>query len=172
MTSSNPVSSDLVSSVKEELKPMNSRIGELHGLRSEQFRRIQSLKLDLQNWRSKVETQAKIYSNELVELKNALNIIEAGQLQPEFQDSITSLQQQQKDATASLRNLGLQDASRDEKAVQEQKINEESAQDIKIEPDNAEISSEENDAEDLVNERNKQGAEISPANAKGEEANN
>lgn len=66
------------------------------------------MKQDLQNWRSKLDTQVKSYRNELTELRKSLNI-EVGQLRSEFQDLRTTLQQQQEDVTASLRNLGLQD---------------------------------------------------------------
>ncbi|OIW21632.1 hypothetical protein TanjilG_06790 [Lupinus angustifolius] len=45
---------------------------------------------------------------ELSELKKTLNV-EVEQLRTEFEDLRTTLQQQQQDVTASLRNLGLQE---------------------------------------------------------------
>lgn len=57
-----------------------------------------------------MDTQVKVYRDELSELKKTLNV-EVDQLRTEFQDLRTTLQQQQEDVTASLRNLGLQDVS-------------------------------------------------------------
>lgn len=70
--------------------------------------KLQNLKQDLQDWRSKLDCQVKTYSEELAELKNSLNT-EVEQLRSEFQELRTTLQQQQEDVTASLKNLGLQD---------------------------------------------------------------
>uniref|UniRef100_I1MGK9 Uncharacterized protein n=1 Tax=Glycine max TaxID=3847 RepID=I1MGK9_SOYBN len=105
----NPDSS-LPLSIKENVTPITSKIAELNESRSELLGRVQSLKQDLQSWRSKLDTQVKVYRDELSELKKTLNV-EVDQLRAEFQDLRTTLQQQQEDVTASLRNLGLQDAS-------------------------------------------------------------
>ncbi|KAG5241490.1 CAP-Gly domain-containing linker protein [Salix suchowensis] len=59
---------------------------------------------------------------ELSELKKSLNV-EVVQLRTEFQELKNTLQQQQEDVTASLRNLGLQDnPSDDAKEAQEPKV--------------------------------------------------
>ncbi|KAF9673351.1 hypothetical protein SADUNF_Sadunf10G0014900 [Salix dunnii] len=77
---------------------------------------------DLQSWRSKLDTQVKIYRDELSELKKSLNV-EVVQLRTEFQELKNTLQQQQEDVTASLRNLGLQDSPDDDvKEAQEPKV--------------------------------------------------
>ncbi|KAF5736981.1 hypothetical protein HS088_TW14G01136 [Tripterygium wilfordii] len=65
---------------------------------------------DLQNWRSKLDTQVKVYREELSELKVSLNA-EVEQLRSEFQELRGTLHHQQEDVTASLRNLGLKDVS-------------------------------------------------------------
>lgn len=57
-----------------------------------------------------MDSQVKTYREELSELKKSLNV-EVEQLRSEFQDLRTTLQQQQEDVTASLKNLGLQDGS-------------------------------------------------------------
>ncbi|KAL5097998.1 hypothetical protein RYX36_002325 [Vicia faba] len=106
-------------STKENITPISSKIAELNESRSELLGRIQSLKQDLQGWRSKLDTQVKVYRDELTVLKKTLNV-EVEQLRTEFQDLRTTLQQQQEDVTASLRNLGLQDASGDVKQAQSQ----------------------------------------------------
>ncbi|KAF8030726.1 hypothetical protein BT93_D0035 [Corymbia citriodora subsp. variegata] len=103
-----------LSSRKENITPVSSKITELNESRSELLTRIQSLKQDLQGWRSKLDTQVKIYKDELSELKKSLNV-EVEQLRSEFQELRTTLQQQQEDVTSSLRNLGLQDVSGDTK---------------------------------------------------------
>ncbi|KAK3441058.1 uncharacterized protein LOC104426154 [Eucalyptus grandis] len=103
-----------LSSRKENITPMSSKIAELNESRSELLTRIQSLKQDLQGWRSKLDTQVKIYKDELSELKKSLNV-EVEQLRSEFKELRTTLQQQQEDVTTSLRNLGLQDVSGDTK---------------------------------------------------------
>lgn len=95
---------------KENITPVGSKIAELNESRAELLNRIQGLKQDLQNWRSKLDTQVKIYRDELTDLKKTLNV-EVEQLRSEFQELRTTLHQQQEDVTASLRNLGLQDAS-------------------------------------------------------------
>ncbi|XP_010259642.1 PREDICTED: uncharacterized protein LOC104598988 isoform X4 [Nelumbo nucifera] len=63
-----------LSSKKENMTPISSRIAELNESRSELLSRIQGLKQDLQNWRSKLDTQVKIYRDELSELKKSLNV--------------------------------------------------------------------------------------------------
>ncbi|KAJ4957062.1 hypothetical protein NE237_013845 [Protea cynaroides] len=103
-----------LSSKKENVTPISSKIAELSESRSELLTRIQGLKLDLQNWRSKLDTQVKTYRDELSELKKSLNV-EVDQLRSEFQDLRTTLQQQHEDVAASLRNLELQDLSEDAK---------------------------------------------------------
>ncbi|KAK7354807.1 hypothetical protein VNO80_20303 [Phaseolus coccineus] len=113
-----------LSTKKENITPVTSKIAELNESRSELLGRIQSLKQDLQSWRSKLDTQVKVYRDELSELKKTLNV-EVDQLRVEFQDLRATLQQQQEDVTASLRNLGLQDASDVKHApAQETKIEE------------------------------------------------
>ncbi|XP_019439301.1 PREDICTED: uncharacterized protein LOC109345007 [Lupinus angustifolius] len=99
-----------LSTKKENITHVSSKIAELNESRSELLGRIQSLKQDLQGWRSKLDTQVKVYRDELSDLKKTLNV-EVEQLRTEFQDLRTTLQQQQEDVTASLRNLGLQDVS-------------------------------------------------------------
>ncbi|XP_061370572.1 uncharacterized protein LOC133313242 [Gastrolobium bilobum] len=106
-----------LSTNKENITPISSKISELNESRSELLGRIQSLKQDLQSWGSKLDTQVKVYRDELSELKKTLNV-EVDQLRAEFQDLRTTLQQQQEDVTASLRNLGLQDVSGDVQQVQ------------------------------------------------------
>ncbi|XP_059630435.1 uncharacterized protein LOC132273497 [Cornus florida] len=109
-TSSVPAVAPPLSSKKENITPMSSKISELSESRAELLNRIQGLKQDLQSWRSKLDTQVKTYRNELSEVKKSLNV-EVEQLRYDFQQLKTTLQQQQEDVTASLRNLGLQDVS-------------------------------------------------------------
>ncbi|XP_012487509.1 uncharacterized protein LOC105800754 [Gossypium raimondii] len=104
-----PISAPLAPK-KENNTPVGSKIAELNESRAELLSRIQGLKLDLQNWRSKLDTQVKIYRDELTDLKKTLNV-EVDQLRTEFQDLRNTLHQQHEDVTASLRNLGLQDVS-------------------------------------------------------------
>ncbi|GLT79404.1 hypothetical protein SLA2020_508940 [Shorea laevis] len=99
---------------KENSTPIGSKIAELNESRAELLNRIQGLKQDLQNWRSKLDIQVKIYSDELTELKKTLNV-EVEHLRSEFQELRNTLHRQQEDVTASLRNLGLQDVSEDAK---------------------------------------------------------
>ncbi|KAF8392600.1 hypothetical protein HHK36_022946 [Tetracentron sinense] len=117
---------------KENLTPIGSKIAELSESRSELLTRIQGLKQDLQSWRSKLDTQVKIYRDvgdsffaviELSELKKSLNV-EVEQLRSEFQELRTTLQQQQDDVSTSLRNLGLQDqdVSEDANGTQNPKV--------------------------------------------------
>lgn len=121
MASSSPSPSlpqaDPLSSKKENITPIGSKIVELNESRAELLNRIQGLKQDLQSWRSKLDTQVKVYRDELSELKKSLNV-EVEQLRTEFQELRTTLQQQQEDVTSSLKNLGLQDASTDVKEAQ------------------------------------------------------
>ncbi|KAG8484672.1 hypothetical protein CXB51_023883 [Gossypium anomalum] len=86
---------------KENNTQVGSKIAELNESRAELLSRIQGLKLDLQNWRSKLDTQVKIYRDEFQDLRNTLH-------------------QQHEDVTASLRNLGLQDVSEGVKDGEEQ----------------------------------------------------
>ncbi|KAK7303795.1 hypothetical protein RJT34_14712 [Clitoria ternatea] len=138
-----PDSSLPLSTKKENITPISSKIAELNESRSELLGRIQSLKLDLQGWRSKLDTQVKVYRDELSELKKTLNV-EVDQLRAEFQDLRTTLQQQQEDVTASLRNLGLQDVSGDVKQAQslEAKIEEidKEEQQVLPEEDNSKVA--------------------------------
>ncbi|KAA8527462.1 hypothetical protein F0562_034823 [Nyssa sinensis] len=99
-----------LSSKKENITPINSKISELSESRADLLNRIQGLKQDLQNWRSKLDTQVKTYRDDLSELKKSLNV-EVEQLRSEFQELRTTLQQQQEDVAASLKNFGLQDVS-------------------------------------------------------------
>ncbi|VFQ79253.1 unnamed protein product [Cuscuta campestris] len=101
----------------ENAVPVSAKIAELSESRQELLSRIQNLKQDLQSWRSKLDTQVKVYrdfvlriSQELSELKKSLNG-EVDQLRSDFQLLKSTLQQQQEDVTASLRNLGLQDVA-------------------------------------------------------------
>ncbi|KAL9314831.1 hypothetical protein ACSQ67_020283 [Phaseolus vulgaris] len=50
-----------LSTKKENITPVTSKIAELNESRSELLGRIQSLKQDLQSWRSKLDTQVKVY---------------------------------------------------------------------------------------------------------------
>ncbi|XP_028097393.1 uncharacterized protein LOC114297201 isoform X2 [Camellia sinensis] len=63
-----------LSSKKENITPINSKIAELSESRQELLGRIQGLKQDLQGWRSKLDTQVKVYRDELSELKKSLNV--------------------------------------------------------------------------------------------------
>ncbi|GKV31502.1 hypothetical protein SLEP1_g40188 [Rubroshorea leprosula] len=117
-----PVSAPLAPK-KENITPIGSKIAELNESRAEVLNRIQGLKQDLQNWRSKLDTQVKIYSDELTELKKTLNV-EVEHLRSEFQELRNTLHQQQEDVTASLRNLGLQDVSGDAKDTDNKKVEE------------------------------------------------
>ncbi|KAB2014914.1 hypothetical protein ERO13_D09G240400v2 [Gossypium hirsutum] len=113
-----PISAPLAPK-KENNTPVGSKIAELNESRAELLSRIQGLKMDLQNWRSKLDTQVKIYRDELTDLKKTLNV-EVDQLRTEFQDLRNTLHQQHEDVTASLRNLGLQDVSEGVKDGEEQ----------------------------------------------------
>ncbi|KAI5650736.1 hypothetical protein M9H77_36741 [Catharanthus roseus] len=100
---------------KENVTPITPKLAELNESRQELLSRIQNLKQDLQSWRSKLDSQVKTYrdfyvTQELSDLKKSLNV-EVEQLRTEFQELRTTLQQQQEDVTASLKNLGLQEAS-------------------------------------------------------------
>ncbi|XP_035548424.1 uncharacterized protein LOC108995007 isoform X2 [Juglans regia] len=119
-----------LSSKKENITPFGSKIAELNESRADLLNRIQGLKqvtlsnafsvgtMDLQNWRSKLDTQVMIYRDELSDLKKSLNV-EVEQLRSEFQELRTTLQQQQQeDVTSSLRNLG--DVTTDAKNAQAQ----------------------------------------------------
>ncbi|KAM0984947.1 hypothetical protein ACFX14_012417 [Malus domestica] len=116
--SSIPSTPPPLSSSKENVTPIGSKLAELNESRSELLGRIQGLKQDLQSWRSNLDTQVKVYHDELSELKKSLNT-EVDQLRSEFQDLRTTLQQQQEDVTTSLRNLGLQDVSGEKKEAQD-----------------------------------------------------
>ncbi|EYU43013.1 hypothetical protein MIMGU_mgv1a016866mg [Erythranthe guttata] len=76
----------------------DSKIAELTESRQELLGRIQNLKQDLQNWRTKLDGQVKVYRDELSQLKQSLTT-EVEQLRTEFQDLRTTLQQQQEDVT-------------------------------------------------------------------------
>uniref|UniRef100_A0A0E0I5I0 Uncharacterized protein n=1 Tax=Oryza nivara TaxID=4536 RepID=A0A0E0I5I0_ORYNI len=52
---------------------LDARIKELTSSQGELLDRIQKLKLEVQNWRSNLETQVKTSQNELLELKKGLN---------------------------------------------------------------------------------------------------
>ncbi|KAA8548923.1 hypothetical protein F0562_000607 [Nyssa sinensis] len=110
-----------LSSKKENIIPINSKIAELSESRAELLNRIQGLKQDLQSWRSKLDTQVKVYRNDLAELKKSLNV-EVEQLRSEFQELRTTLQQQQEDVAANLKNLGLQDVSGEVKEAEASKV--------------------------------------------------
>ncbi|CAN0918135.1 hypothetical protein LINGRAHAP2_LOCUS30696 [Linum grandiflorum] len=98
---------------KQNTTPIGSKIVELNESRTELQIRIQGLKQDLQSWRSKLDTQVKIYREELTDLKKSLND-EVEQLRTEFQELRTTLQQQQDDISSSLKNLGPLDAAVEE----------------------------------------------------------
>ncbi|KAH9683424.1 Uveal autoantigen with coiled-coil/ankyrin [Citrus sinensis] len=49
-------------------------VPELNESRAELLNRIQGLKQDLQNWRSKLDTQVKIYRDELTDMKKTLSV--------------------------------------------------------------------------------------------------
>ncbi|XP_009343992.1 putative transcription factor kapC [Pyrus x bretschneideri] len=113
-----PAPAPPLSSSKENVTPIGSKLAELNESRSELLVRIQGLKQDLQSWRLKLDTQVKVYRDELSELKKSLST-EVDQLRSEFQELRTTLQQQQEDVTTSLRNLGLQDVSGEKKEAQD-----------------------------------------------------
>eukprot|EP00262_Sarcandra_glabra_P010960 TRINITY_DN26666_c0_g1_i1.p1 TRINITY_DN26666_c0_g1~~TRINITY_DN26666_c0_g1_i1.p1 ORF type:complete len:152 (-),score=34.61 TRINITY_DN26666_c0_g1_i1:209-664(-) len=115
-----PIAAAPLSSRKENVTPISSKIADLNESKSELLTRIQGLKQDLQSWRSKLDTQVKVYRDELSDLKKSLNV-EVEQLRSEFQELRSTLQQQQDDVTASLKNLGLQDGSEDGKEIQNSK---------------------------------------------------
>ncbi|KAL5197400.1 hypothetical protein ABZP36_000912 [Zizania latifolia] len=52
---------------------LDARIKELTSSQGELLDRIQRLKLDVQNWRSNLETKVKTSQNELLELKKGLS---------------------------------------------------------------------------------------------------
>ncbi|XP_039058341.1 uncharacterized protein LOC120201878 isoform X1 [Hibiscus syriacus] len=106
---------------KENTTPVGSKIAELKESRTELLNRIQGLKQYLKNWRSKLDTQVKIYCDELTDLKKTLNV-EVEQLHTEFQELRNTLHQQQDDVTASLRNLGPQDVSEGAKEAEDCKV--------------------------------------------------
>ncbi|KAL9260335.1 hypothetical protein AKJ16_DCAP04308 [Drosera capensis] len=112
--------SDPISLAKENLKPMNGRLKELQESRAELMYRLQSLKQDLHNWKSKLDTHVKIYRDELSEVKKSLND-EVEQLRSDFQGLRTTLQQQHEDLIFSLRNAGLEAALRNEQMTGEHK---------------------------------------------------
>ncbi|GER30595.1 Sec-independent protein translocase protein TatB [Striga asiatica] len=91
---------------KENVAPITPKIAELAESRKELLGRIQNLKQDLQNWRMKLDTQVKVYHDELSELKKSLNT-EVEQLRTEFQELRTTLQQQQEDVSSNLKSLGV-----------------------------------------------------------------
>ncbi|CAL9772556.1 unnamed protein product [Musa acuminata subsp. burmannicoides] len=97
------------STKQDDLQPVAAKVAELNESQSELLERLQGLKQDLQNWRSKLDTQVKTYKDELSELKSRLNT-DLDQLRSDFKDLKTTLQKQQEEVTASLRNLGLNDA--------------------------------------------------------------
>ncbi|KAJ8470419.1 hypothetical protein OPV22_024762 [Ensete ventricosum] len=97
------------STKQDDLQPVAAKVAELNESQSELLARLQGLKQDLQNWRGKLDTQVKTYKDELSELKSRLNT-DLGQLRSDFKDLKTTLQKQQEEVTASLRNLGLNDA--------------------------------------------------------------
>ncbi|XP_010921807.1 uncharacterized protein [Elaeis guineensis] len=99
----------LPSPPKVQFQPLGDRITELNESQSELLLKLQGLKQDLQNWRSKLDTQVKLYKDELSDLKKALNT-ELGQLRSEFTELRTTLQMQQDDVTLGLKNLVIQDA--------------------------------------------------------------
>ncbi|XP_031496530.1 uncharacterized protein LOC116261801 isoform X2 [Nymphaea colorata] len=96
------------SSSKENLAPLTSRIAELKESKADLLGRIQGLKKDLQDWRSKLDTQVKTYREELTDLKKTL-IVEVEQLKSEFQELRNTLQQQQDDVANSLNNLTMKE---------------------------------------------------------------
>ncbi|XP_010269489.1 PREDICTED: uncharacterized protein LOC104606128 isoform X2 [Nelumbo nucifera] len=124
MANSEPASLAVCSTVspltskKENMTPIGSKISELNESRSELLSRIQGLKQDLQNWRSKLDTQVKIYRDELSELKKSLNV------------EVEQLRSQQEDVAANLRNLGLQDMSEVAKETKTPEAEENKAEEI------------------------------------------
>ncbi|XP_027119718.1 uncharacterized protein [Coffea arabica] len=129
-------------SAKKENVPVTPKLAELNESRQELLNRIQNLKQDLQSWRSKLDTQVKVYRDELLELKKSLNV-EVDQLRSEFQGLRTTLRQQQEDVTASLKNLGLQDVPVENKETVAPKIEvkDEKDQDLPKEENKEEVNS-------------------------------
>ncbi|KAK8954618.1 hypothetical protein KSP39_PZI002714 [Platanthera zijinensis] len=95
---------------RDDPHPMASKIAELNVSQSELMNKLQGLKQDLQDWRSKLDTQVKTYKEELTDLKMTLNT-DLDQLKSGFQELRIALQQQQEDISDSLRDLGLEDFS-------------------------------------------------------------
>ncbi|KAL3648700.1 hypothetical protein CASFOL_005103 [Castilleja foliolosa] len=112
---------------KDNATPITPKIAELAESRQELLGRIQNLKQDLQSWRMKLDTQVKVYHDELSELKKSLNT-EVDQLRTEFQELRTTLQHQHEDVTSSLKSLGLQDDTSETNGFEGPKI----AQDFEI----------------------------------------
>ncbi|KAJ4779016.1 uveal autoantigen with coiled-coil/ankyrin [Rhynchospora pubera] len=98
---------------KEDMQPVADKIAELNESQSELLGRLRGLKEDLQNWRLKLDTQVKTYKDELLDLKKALGS-EMEQLTLDFQELRTTLQKQQDDVAASLRDLGMSTKSEKE----------------------------------------------------------
>ncbi|XP_020101142.1 uncharacterized protein LOC109719048 [Ananas comosus] len=125
---------------REDLQPVGEKIAELNESQSELLGRLRGLKEDLQNWRSKLDTQVKTYKDELTDLKQTLNT-ELEQLRLDFQELRTTLQKQQEDVTASLKNLGMQDLAESQKEEDQQKNNAE-CEEAALEGQNGAIQSE------------------------------
>ncbi|XP_010551065.1 PREDICTED: CAP-Gly domain-containing linker protein 1-like [Tarenaya hassleriana] len=117
--SSSPAASPLAPK-KEDIAPANPKLAELNESRVQLLNRIQNLKQDLQGWRSKLDTQVKVYREEMTELKTSLNL-EVEQLRNEFKELKNTLHQQQEDVAASLNNLVLRDDSEDAKEQKDEK---------------------------------------------------
>ncbi|PNT74586.1 hypothetical protein BRADI_1g18230v3 [Brachypodium distachyon] len=81
-------------------QPLDERIKELTSSQGELLGRIQSLKLEVQTWRSNLEAQVKTCQNELLEAKEGLNS------EVQHLKSIRSAIQEEKDSfTTPFRNL-------------------------------------------------------------------
>ncbi|XP_010931630.1 uncharacterized protein [Elaeis guineensis] len=124
-----PAAATLSSPSTDDLQPVGATIADLDKSQSDLLVRLQGLKQDLQNWRSKLDTQVRTYKDELSELKKSLNT-ELEQLRSDFQELRTTLQKQQEDVTASLRNLGMEDApaNSEEREIQVHEDNSEKSQ--------------------------------------------
>uniref|UniRef100_J3MNZ4 Uncharacterized protein n=1 Tax=Oryza brachyantha TaxID=4533 RepID=J3MNZ4_ORYBR len=102
---------------------LDARIKELTSSQGQLLDKIQKLKLEVQNWRSNLETQVKTSQNELLELKKGLNSevellkSEMKEIKSAIQEERTSLQTQFVDTEKS--NEDTNQAQHPQEQVQE-----------------------------------------------------
>ncbi|KAG0470516.1 hypothetical protein HPP92_017216 [Vanilla planifolia] len=100
--------SHFMRSKKDDLRPIGDKILDLNVSQSELLGRLQIMKQDLQDWRTKLDTQVKTYKEELTVLNKELNS-DLEQLKSGLQQLRVTLQQQQDHISDNLKNLGLED---------------------------------------------------------------